>query len=100
MQRVSNDEERDRVERQAEEWVDMQAGKKGPGDVRADHDERPMGQVDDIENAPDQTEAEGDRHIDAAQQQAEDDLLGELAHERLSRPGVASLACAPGGRRI
>jgi hypothetical protein len=38
-----------------------------------------VGQVDDVEDAPDQAEAQGYRDVDAAQQEAEDDLLDELA---------------------
>jgi hypothetical protein len=40
-----------------------------------------VSQVDDVEDAPDQAEAQGDGDVDATQQEAEDDLLDELAQD-------------------
>src|SRR6184192_1799785 len=57
-------------------------------------------QVDDVEDAPHQAEAEGDRDVDPTQQEAEDDLLGELAHELSSAVRTSVLTRAPGRRRI
>ncbi len=81
LERVTDDEECDRIDRQAQEWVDVQAGEEIPRDVRADDYQRAMRQVHDVEDAPDQTEPEGDGDVNAPKQEAQNDLLGELAHE-------------------
>src|SRR5207253_5546683 len=68
---VAQHEQREGVDRQTEERVDVQPVEQEPGDVGADGHQRPVRQLDDIENAPAQAQAERDRHIDAAQQNAE-----------------------------
>src|SRR5260370_42247289 len=71
-----------------------------PRYVGAQDHQRPVRQVDDIEDAPDQAEPQRDGDVYPTQQKAEDDLLGELAHELSSAAEIAGLARTPGGCRI
>src|SRR4029077_17013702 len=75
----------------------MPVGEEQPGDVGPDDHEGAVCQVDDVEDAPDQAEAQSDRDVDPTQQEAKDDLLDELAHEAVR---ASVLARAPGRRRI
>src|SRR5207248_8948900 len=56
--------------------------------------------IHDVEDSPDQAEAEGDRDVHPTQQEAEDDLLAELAHELSSAVRTSVLTGAPGRCRI
>ena len=85
LQGIADDEQGERIDRKAQKGVDVPAREQVPGDVRPQDHERAMRQVHDVEDAPHQAEAESDRDVDPTQQEAKDDLLGELAHE-LSSP--------------
>src|SRR5438046_4530257 len=100
LQRVADHEKRQRVDRKAQEWIDVKAGEEHPGDVRADDHQGAMRQIDDVEDAPDEAEPQRHRDIDSAEQEAEDDLLRELAHEISSASRTSVLARAPGRCRI
>src|SRR6202022_2290748 len=100
LQRITDHEKGDSVDRQTQKRVDVQAREEVPGDVGADDHQGAMRQVDDVEDAPDETEPEGDGDVYPTQQEAEDDLLGELAHELSLAGRIAGLARAPGRRRI
>ena len=100
LQRVADHEKCQRVDRQAQEGIDVQAGEEIPGDVGAHDYQRSVRQVDDIQDPPHEAESEGDRDIDPTQQKTEDNLLGELAHELSLTGRTAGLARAPGRRRI
>ena len=79
----------------------MQPGEEHPRDVAADDDQRPVGQVDDVEHAPNQAEPHANRDVDASGQQAENDQLDEvrqglapLVRHRWSQAGVGYIGCA------
>ena len=59
------------------ERVKMQVGEQEIGRIAAEHDERAMRQIDDIEHAPDQRHAERHDPVQPALQHAVDEDLRE-----------------------
>ncbi|OCW03731.1 hypothetical protein ABT41_15295 [Brucella melitensis] len=59
----------------ADEWIDAKIGKYQPGNVTTQHNHRAVGEVDDVQHAPDQSEALRHDGIEPAQKNAIDDDL-------------------------
>ena len=79
------DDEEDRGEDQAAQHrIEAERAVDHVGDVGADDDERGMGDVDDVELAEGDREAERDRRIEAAEQQARDDGVQQQLHQVVS----------------
>ena len=72
---IADREQHDRRDRQCGERVDVRAGEQEIRHVGAQHDERAMRQVDDIEHAPDQGEPQRHQRVEPAQENAADQDL-------------------------
>ncbi len=75
LRRVTDDKEDRRREGQDKKRIEARRVPDEEGDECAEHDEDAVREIDDIQDAPDDGEAERDEHIDAADQDAIDDLL-------------------------
>ena len=69
-------EQRRHRDEQTDEQVDPQVHRQHVAQVGAQHDQRSLGDVDDVHHAEDQREPGGHQRIDAAGQHAFDDRLG------------------------
>src|SRR5207245_11090610 len=94
LQDVAQAEEHGHCQRQADERVDARQRPQEVGQVRGQHDEGRVCQVDDVENAPDQREPQSDQGEDAALQQAVQDVLDEV-NIATSAHSTPALATAP-----
>ena len=66
--------------------IDAELVGEKEGDVHPDHHEFALGEIDDLDHAEDQRDADADERVDAADEQAVDDGLGHcLQHLRLDR---------------
>ena len=77
----AHDEADRRVDRDAEEGIESAVQVEEIRPVRPEHDEFPMGDVDDLRDAPDDVQPMRDDGEDAAEQEAEHQVCEEERHE-------------------
>jgi hypothetical protein len=70
LQRVADAEHHHHRDRQCGEGIDMRADEEEIYAIAAQHDKRAMRQIDNVEDAPDESHAEPHQPIEAAQQHA------------------------------
>ena len=58
------------------QWIDAELVGEKEGDVHPDHHEFALGEIDDLDHAEDQRDADADERVNAADEQAVDDGLG------------------------
>src|SRR6185437_2739860 len=109
LQPIAEHEHHRHGDRQRGERIDSQAGEKEIDAIAAQHDERAMRKIDDVEHAPNQRHAERHEAIETAQEHAVDEELQEehgaalapmrralpvRAGERITVPSRARWRCA------
>ena len=65
--------------------IDAELVGEKEGDIHPDHHEFALGEVDDLDHAEDQRDADADERIDAADEQAVDDGLGQCLPHHCDR---------------
>jgi hypothetical protein len=86
LQPVPENEHQRKRYRHRQERIEVKAAKKLPRDVGAHHHEGTVRQVNDVQNAPHQAEAQGGNRQDPAGQHAVDEILEEELHLGSGRP--------------
>ena len=78
------DEHRRDRDEQPDERVDVRLGEQRVGEVSAQDDQDTLGDVDDVEHAEDQRQAHRHEGVDAPDEDAVDDGLGDLPRHKHS----------------
>src|SRR5207253_8357754 len=83
LQQVAAAEQHGHGYRQSNERIDARSRPQKVGQVGGEHDQRRVRQVDDVQDAPHQREAQPDEGQNAALEQPVEDVLKEVGHEKL-----------------
>src|SRR5437764_10664672 len=89
LEEVTEEEEQHHRDRQRREGIDAALRIEIINGVSAEHDERAVGEVDDVEDTPDEAHPVGHQAVEAPEQDPVDEDLGEELH------GAAPLGRAP-----
>ena len=72
----ADDEQHRHRHDQRDDRVDAELGGEEEADVHPDHHEFALGEIDDLDHAEDQRDADADERVNPADEQAVDDGLG------------------------
>ncbi len=95
LQAVAEHEKHDGRNRQSEERIDVRGFVEVPRNIGAQHDERAVREVHDVEHPPNQRQAQCHHGIQPAQQDAvHEDLREEIHHRLPSADGIIARSTA------
>ena len=77
LQQIAEGEHDSHGDGQRQEGIDAQLGEQEIDGIAAQHDEGAMGEIDDVEHAPDQRHAERHQAVEPAEQDPVDEDLGQ-----------------------
>ncbi len=103
LDRVADREQHDHRDGDRQERIDAGQLVQVERQVRAQHDEGAVGEIDDVHDPPDEGEAERDQREDPAEQDRVDDDLAQLGRAHRADPGMgyrASFSATEGGNTV
>ena len=93
LDRDPDEEHRRDGHQQADKQVDVQVHGQHVAEVRAEHDQDALGDVDDVEHAEDQRQPDRHQRVDTAAENAVDDGFGEFASHPWFMPFILLASC-------